>query len=139
MEREGEEKKCPEWGKLMQQVDVAIGKMRTFDTGATRDNDETKLDYEGFLSPLVLESYGKYMHKHRTLRDGSVRGSDNWQKGFGEHHYDVCMKSLIRHIVDVWKEHRGIPTPDGMESAINAAMFNLQAYQHQRLLKGVKA
>src|SRR5687768_9111242 len=28
---------------------------RTFSTGATRDTDNGKLDYEAFLSPLVLE------------------------------------------------------------------------------------
>jgi hypothetical protein len=31
----------------------AIPAMRTFDTGATRNTDVTKLDYEGFLSPYV--------------------------------------------------------------------------------------
>ena len=54
--------------------------MRTFDTGATRDSDNDKLDYEGFLSPLVLRRYAEYLHKHRKQSDGKIRTSDNWQK-----------------------------------------------------------
>ena len=75
--------------------------MRVFDTGATRDADIGKNDYEGFLSPLVIQRYGKYMNKHRKQVDGKLRDSDNWQKGFGENHYAVCMKSLWRHFMDL--------------------------------------
>lgn len=57
--------------------------VREFDTGANRDLDEDKYDYEGFLNPKVLEAYAKYMHKHRYLKDGSIRDSDNWQILFG--------------------------------------------------------
>jgi len=31
------------------------GTIRQFTTGATRDTSDGKLDYEGFISPLVLE------------------------------------------------------------------------------------
>ena len=55
--------------------------MRNFDTGATRDVDTNKLDFEGFLSPVVLERYAEYMHKNRVQADGNLRDSDNWQKG----------------------------------------------------------
>ena len=55
--------------------------MREFDTGATRDAETNKLDFEGFFSPLALEEYAKYMHMHRRQADGNVRDSDNWQKG----------------------------------------------------------
>ena len=53
-------------------------KMRTFDTGATRDTDSDKLDFDGFLSPLALEAFAEYMHRHRQVADGSLRASDNW-------------------------------------------------------------
>ena len=33
--------------------------MRTFATGATRDTEVEKLDYEGFLSPVVLKAYAE--------------------------------------------------------------------------------
>ena len=40
-------------------------KIRQFNTGATRDTDEDKYDYEGFYSPLVMERFAQYMNKHR--------------------------------------------------------------------------
>jgi len=62
--------------------------MRTFESGATRDDDGTKLDFDGFLSPQALEAYAKYMHKHRVQSDGKLRASDNWKHGMplGEEH-----------------------------------------------------
>jgi hypothetical protein len=44
--------------------------------------DAEKPDYEGFLSPPVIEAFGRYMHKNRRLADGSMRASDNWQRAF---------------------------------------------------------
>ena len=110
-----------------------MGKVRKFKSGATRDTNEGKSDYEGFLSPLVLEAYGKYMHKHRHQSDGSLRDSDNWQKGFGIYHYAVCMKSLWRHFLDLWFEHRGLKSRECIDDAINGIMFNVLAYYHKLL------
>ena len=109
--------------------------MRKFDGGATRDNNEGKSDFEGFLSPLVIEAYGKYMNKHRKQADGKLRDSDNWQKGFGDEHFAVCMKSLFRHFHDLWMEHRGYKSREGLEDAINGILFNTMAYYHQYLKK----
>ena len=102
--------------------------IRKFKTGATRDTELGKLDYEGFLSPAVLEAYARYMNKHRIQRDGQIRESDNWQKLFGDKHYDVCMKSLWRHFMDMWKEHRGLKSRNGMEDALMGILFNVMAY-----------
>lgn len=77
--------------------------MRKFESGATRDNDETKLDFEGFLSPQVLRRYAEYMNENRTQADGNVRASDNWQKGIPR---DAYMKSMWRHFFEVWEFHR---------------------------------
>jgi hypothetical protein len=104
--------------------------MRQFDSGATRDTDAGKPDYEGFLSPLVIERFGKYMDKHRHQADGKVRDSDNWQKGIPQ---DAYMKSAFRHFVDWWKEHRRINTKDGIEEALCALMFNVMGYLHEYL------
>lgn len=113
--------------------------MRNFESGATRDNDTGKLDYEGFLSPLVLKRYAEYLNKHRTQSDGKLRDSDNWQGLFGEKHFDVCMKSALRHFVDWWMEHReGSGSETGIEEAICAVMFNAQAYLF-KILKDNKA
>lgn len=102
--------------------------MRKFESGATRDSDETKLDYEGFLSPLVLERFGQYMNKHRKQADGILRESDNWQKGIPLAAY---MKSMWRHFFDVWKSHRS--GGDNQEEELCALMFNAQGYLHELL------
>ncbi len=107
--------------------------MRKFETGGTRDNDTDKIDYEGFLSYPVLVAFGKYMHKHRIQADGNVRDSDNWQKFFGENHKDVCMKSLHRHFMSMWGNHRGYETEEEIEDSINGVLFNTIAYYHKYL------
>lgn len=120
------------------------GKMRKFEGGGTRDSNEGKYDFEGFLSPIVLEAYGKYMQKHRKQSDGTLRDSDNWQKHFGEKHYDVCIKSMYRHFFDLWFLHRGYKRLDKKdnhkitkEEALMAILFNVMAYA-DKLLKGRK-
>ena len=102
--------------------------VRTFETGANRDLDNDKLDFEGFLSPIVIEEYGKYMHKNRRLKDGSIRDSDNWQNHFGKDHYTVCVKSLWRHFHDLWMEHRGFKSREGVSDALMGIIFNVMAY-----------
>lgn len=105
--------------------------LRTFETGATRDTDEGKYDYEGFLSPLVIRRFGEYMHKHRVQSDGTLRDSDNWQKGIP---YDAYMKSGWRHFMDWWSRHRCDDVPQAeLEEALCALMFNVQGYLHELL------
>ena len=102
--------------------------MREFDTGATRDTDEGKLDYEGFLSPLVVQRYAEYMHKHRIQADGNLRDADNWQKGMPR---DVYMKSLWRHFMDLWLIHRGRgdkAVSSDVEDVLCAILFNVMGY-----------
>ena len=106
------------------------GKVRTFETGATRDVAVDKLDFEGFLSPLVVERYAQYMHKHRIQPDGKLRASDNWQKGIP---LDAYMKSGFRHFMDWWKEHRGLRSRDGLEDALCGLLFNVMGYLHEML------
>jgi hypothetical protein len=105
--------------------------MRHFETGATRDTDEGKLDYEGFLSHGVLERYAQYMHKNRIQADGQLRDSDNWQKGIPK---DAYMKSMFRHFMDVWNEHRN-PNDDldVRAESLCALMFNVMGYLHEDL------
>lgn len=106
------------------------GSLRTFATGATRDTDDGKYDYEGFLSPAVLEAYAAYMHKHRVQPDGSLRASDNWQKGVPLTSY---MQSMWRHFMDVWFWHRGRPRDAGRLEAVMALLFNVQGYAFELL------
>ena len=102
--------------------------MRQFDTGATRDEDQEKYDYEGFLHPLVLERYAEYMHKHRLQADGQLRASDNWQKGIPK---DAYIKSAWRHFIDWWSEHRGRGSREGIEDALCALLFNISGYLYE--------
>lgn len=107
--------------------------MRYFETGATRDNDDKKLDYEGFLSPRVLQRYAMYMHKHRYQADGNIRDSDNWQKGIPKEAY---MKSMWRHFMDVWMAWRNVGTPltpYGFQEALCALLFNVMGLLHELL------
>ena len=116
--------------------------MRVFKTGATRNEDKTKPDYEGFLSPLVIERFGQYMNKHRHQADGTMRDSDNWQRGIP---FDAYMKSGWRHFFDWWKFHRGLKptnapgvvqdfTPgEELEESICALLFNASGYLHEKL------
>lgn len=114
---------------------ISEDKIRTFAGGATRDAASDKLDFEGFLSPLALEVYAKYMHKHRKQSDGNLRDSDNWQSGFG---LSVVLKSAWRHLFDWWKIHRGIKAidirsgqPVAVKDAVCGVIFNAFCYLHE--------
>lgn len=111
--------------------------MRQFETGATRDAESGKLDYEGFLSYRVIERYAEYMDKHRMQADGNLRDSDNWQKGIP---ITVYIKSLWRHFFSVWKIHRGGTVTDErdghivtMDEALCGVIFNTMGYLDQYL------
>lgn len=111
--------------------------MRTFDTGATRDTDDNKLDYEGFLSPEVETRFAQYMNKHRVCTDGSLRDSDNWQKGIP---IPVYMKSLLRHVWELWTLHRqmmkGVVKREQLEDVLCAIKFNTNGYLYELLKVG---
>jgi len=104
--------------------------IRQFETGATRDTDVGKHDYEGFLSPLVIERFGEYMTKHRHQSDGKLRDSDNWQRGIPLAQY---IKSGWRHFFDWWKAHRGYTSREGLEDALCGLLFNAMGYLHEHL------
>ena len=118
---------------------VDDGELRTFETGATRDTAEGKLDYEAFLSSPVLVRYAEYMHKCRHQSDGTLRDGDNWQKGMLR---SAFMKSAWRHFMTWWSIHRGKEV-DGvqmrlrravLEEALCALLFNVMGYLHEVLL-----
>lgn len=99
--------------------------MRKFSSGATRNNDADELDYEGFFSPIVMKCFAEYMHENRVQTDGKIRDSDNWQKGISKNSY---MKSEYRHTMDLWLEHRGYKSREGIIKALCGIMFNTQGY-----------
>lgn len=100
--------------------------IREFKTGSNRNSDEGKFDYEGFNSPIVDWSFAKYMHHHRKLDDGTLRDSDNWQKGIPP---KELLKSLKRHMQDVNLIMRGFTVVENgkvvtLEEACNGIKFN---------------
>ena len=101
------------------------GTLRTFASGATRDTAEDKLDYDGFLSPDVLVHFAEYMHANRVQSDGSLRDSDNWQKGIP---LDQYMKSAWRHFMNCWESHRN---GDIDEDSLHGLLFNVMGYLHE--------
>ena len=109
--------------------------MRTFKSGAIRDTEEGKYNYEKALSPLVIERFGQYMYKCGKMADGTFRPEDNWQKEFPLNSF---IESGWRHFLDWWKEHRGHKSKDGIEIALCALIFNSMGYLHEILKKKEK-
>jgi len=116
----------------MRHKENKTSKIRKFDTGAFRDTEEGKLDIEGFINPLVIKSFCEYMHKHRFIADKTLRNSDDWQKGIPQ---DVYIKSLSRHYLDLWLEHRGYKSREGKIDALNGILFNVMGYYLEELKK----
>src|SRR5581483_1210391 len=103
--------------------------IRQFESGADRDLENGKLDFEGCLSPQVLEAFADYMHHKAIRNDGTKRSSDNWMKGIPR---DSYMRSMWRHFHDVWMIHRGHgeERPDILE-ALMALLFNVQGMAYE--------
>ncbi len=114
-------------------------RIREFDTGAYRDTDDSKLDYEACLSPIVLKRYAEYIAKKREVpiwKEKGVRPDDNWQMGIPRESY---IKSKLRHLINTWMIHRGFPALDekgnkvDLEEALCAEMFNTMGYLFELL------
>ena len=103
--------------------------IRTFSTGATRDTDTNKLDFDGFLCPLVLERYAEYMNANRKMADGSARSSSNWKSGIPQ---EVYRKSGWRHFFSFWKHCLSGNKALAMVDAC-ALLFNIMGWMHEEL------
>lgn len=106
--------------------------VQEFESGATRNFNLNKYDYEGFINPEALHAFGEYMHEHRKQRDGSIRDSDNWQKGIP---FSAYIKSLVRHVIDLWRMDRGYEVinpdtnlPHTKQELCCAIVFNSMGY-----------
>ena len=108
--------------------------MRTFETGATRDEADCKPRYSGYLSPAVIQAYGRYMMRHQVCADGTFREPDNWKRGIPESAY---LDSLVRHTVDLWRGSEDeMLTTELTEELCCAIMFNVMGLLYERLKSG---
>lgn len=126
---------------MSKREELGLEQTRAFTTGATRDTDNGKLDYEGFISPLVTRAYAEYMHRCRTRNvpvGQALRASDNWQKGIPQ---DVYAKSLIRHVQEFWLIIDGFEARDekgqalSLEDVCMAIKFNVEGFMFEQLKK----
>lgn len=112
-------------------------KQRVFESGATRSPLGDKLQYEGFIHPLVLKRFAEYMNKHRVQANGELRAADNWQKGIPA---DSLIDSGYRHFMDWHLHHRGFASAanEALQEALCALMFNVMAYLLHVLLQDLR-
>lgn len=107
--------------------------MREFESGATRDTAEGKLDYVKALSPIVLERYVQYLNAHRKQADGSMRAFDNWKKGIP---VDTYLEGLGRHFLSAWMLAQGYSAEDNhgpvtLEDSLCAIIFGASGWLHE--------
>lgn len=100
--------------------------MRTFETGATRDDDANKIDYLGHMSHLAVERFCRYMHEHRVQPDGQLRAADNYKHGIPIASY---MASGYRHMQDLAKHWEA--TGQVNEDLACATWFNIMGLLHE--------
>ncbi len=107
------------------------GVLRTFDTGATRDTGEDKVEPWGYMSELAELAYADYMQMHQVQSDGKLRDSDNWKKGIP---LDAFYHSLSRHILDlrlIWNGHADHARTSNLIEALCAIKFNVDGLLHE--------
>ena len=127
--------------RLVSVTPDAVGTIRTFETGATRDTAQSKLDYVKALSPIVLRRYVQYLDKHRLQSDGNYRAFNNWKQGIPQ---DVYHSSNGRHFIDAWLLTEGYTAEDNhgpveLEDALCAQLFNIMGRLHEILKAKLKA
>jgi hypothetical protein len=113
-----------------------MAQIRLYETGATRGSNQGKLNYTGFLSPIVLRRYAEFMQSNQMQADGQLRDADNWKKGIPRQDY---LESLHRHFMSVWllmdrqKAFDETGKPVELENEICAMMFNSMGLLHEML------
>lgn len=99
------------------------------DTGACRNSEEGKLDFD-WLSIPVLKRITAYMNANAILPDGSRRSSDNWKQGMPRLRY---RRSAQRHFYDWLESHQNGVLDQDMACA---TIFNIMGDLHEEL-KGI--
>jgi hypothetical protein len=122
-------------------ITAPTGTIRTFDSGATRDTDQGKLNYVKALSPIVLQRYVEYLGKHRLQLDGSLRDWNNWKQGIPQQTY---FESIYRHLHATWLLRDGFEAADNhgsvtVEDSLCGILFNAMGLLHEILKEKTNA
>ena len=106
---------------------------RTSSSGATRDLNDGKKQYDKFIHPLVIERFADYMQGKRAMPDGSSREGDNWWNGFPR---EWLIESMGRHYQDTLLHTKGFheATTEDEETALCGLLFNVQSMLMEVLL-----
>lgn len=107
---------------------------QTFETGATRDISDDKVDYQ-YIDPRFLAAFVEYGKTCSLMPDGSRRAFNNWKKGMPVLGY---FKSMLRHVMALWLVGENPIKNDELsrEGEFEAAMgvlFNLQGFVTRRM------
>ena len=108
--------------------------MRKFLSGATRDNDEQKINIIDSFSPLVLRRFAQFMRDHNIKGGELKRNEANWKKGMPKQSY---IESKARHFLDAWITHEGYEDGD-IEEMLCADLFNTMGHLHELLVAKLK-
>lgn len=101
-----------------------------FESGAIRDSQEGKEEYQEAISDLTLRRYALYM-----LSQAKKYGKGNWKKGISSESYS---NSLDRHLNKYRiKKNWGIDIEPGVDH-LSAALFNLQGLIHNEEMEKYK-
>lgn len=98
-------------------------KVRTFESGAIRDLDDTKEDYIETISWIAMKRYAQYMTGKKKKY-----GSGNFKKGIPVESYE---QSLVRHLQKYLANKYEGGDVEKEEDHISAMVFNLFGIMHE--------
>ena len=99
-------------------------KIRTFKSGAIRDNDDTKEDYIETISWTAMKRYAQYMTGKKNKY-----GAGNFKRGIPQESYE---QSLVRHLQKYLANKYEGGTVEKEEDHLSAILFNTFGIIHEQ-------
>lgn len=97
--------------------------MRTFNTGAVRDDETDKEDYVETISWIAMKRFARFMTAKKEKY-----GEGNFKKGIPISSYE---RSLMRHIQKYLENKYEGGTVEVEEDHLSACVFNLFGIMHE--------
>lgn len=98
--------------------------MRSFKSGAIRDDDNTKPDFIETVSWTAFRKFGEYMTSKKTRY-----GQGNFKKGIPIESYE---QSLVRHLQKYLENKYEGGTQELNEDHLSAMIFNIFGILHEQ-------